>query len=378
MNCLKNIFTLIIALLLFSCKTTQLLNFEAATSVEATVTNTGLLDAYISGLKADSVNYVYSEASAVMKIGDNLLIAIDKPVPGKELSPVFSVPIAAIKNGAIANNQISYITNIAFQEVQKIEAFAKSQNDSVFFATTAFDRIKGKVADWDGYNSLLAWRAADFSDVEYVAGTARSNVLSSMDLRSSIQKTLITSQFPQGAPYFKIEALAVLPGNRLIFGVREIGESYQKFEYAFTLLETTYTDSKNGIKVSPTFKKIYEYQPVVNGQKMGISDLTYHAKSNSLIVMTSYEELGDEKTKALASSLWILPLSKLAKGEAPIPVMNKGKQLYFLNKAEGITLLDDRTLFIIFDEDRKDSQVKVNGKMVTKRPHQAIYSIVKF
>lgn len=373
---MKNLLFVII-LFLVGCKTSQLANLDKATSVEAKVVQMGLLDCYPSGLKADSVNFVYAEASAAMKMGENIVIAIDKLTP-KGTSPVFTVPITEVMNGA-AVKKVNYVNITPFQQVIKLEAFAKSPNDSVFFATTAFDRMRGSVADWDGYNALLAWRKSDFSDVQYVNSSERNGVTSSRDLRSSIQKALVTNQFPNGAPYFKIEALIVLPGNRLIFGVREIGESFQKFDYSFILLQTTYTTNINSIQINANFTKVYEYQPVVNGRKLGIADLAYHAASNSLIALTSYEEITtNEKVKELFSSLWILPISKMDKGAAPIPVMRDGKQLDIPHKGEGITLLNDRTLFIIFDEDRKDSQVNMNGKMVTKQPHQAIYSIVKF
>jgi hypothetical protein len=363
-------------LFLISCKTSQLTNLDNKTSVEAKVVQMGLLDAYPSGLKMDSVNFVYAEASAALKMGDTMLIAIDKLTP-KGTSPVFTVPVADFDQATITNNQVKYVTTAPFQQVVKIEAMTKSVNDSVFFATTAFDRIRGNAADWDGYNALLTWQKPDFSDLAYVAGTERDGVTSSRDIRASIQKVLTTSQFPNGAPYFKIEALVALPGNRLIFGVREIGESYQKFDYSFTLLETTFKLVKGAVQIDPNFKKVYQFQPVVNGRKMGIADLVYHAASNSLIALTSYEELGDEKTKQLTSSLWVLPVDKMQRGEAPIPLWNKGKQIEFLHKGEALALLDDRSLLVIFDEDRKDSQVMLSRKTVQKQPHQVIYVVVK-
>ena len=54
----------VIMLFLVGCKTTQLPNFENINSVEAKIVRTGLLNIYPSGLKADSVNYVYAETSA--------------------------------------------------------------------------------------------------------------------------------------------------------------------------------------------------------------------------------------------------------------------------------------------------------------------------
>ena len=366
----------VIMLFLVGCKTTQLPNFENINSVEAKIVRTGLLNIYPSGLKADSVNYVYAETSAAMKMGDQILIAIDKPTPAA-VSPVFTVPVADVLKKTKSVAPIHYITASPFPKVLKLEAFAKSPNDSIFFATTAFDRIRGSAANWDAYNALLTWQAADFSDVQYIAGTERDAVVSSRDLRASLQRALPTSLFPEGVPYFKIEAMTVLPGNRLIFGVRELGESYLKFDYTFILLETTFTKSRRGVQIDPNFKKIYEFQPVVNGRKMGISDLVYQPATNSLLALTSYEAGEDEKAKIFYSSLWVLPLSRLEKGEAPIPVSSQGKQLEMPYKAEGITLLDDRTLFIIFDEDRKDTEVRTDKKTLKKQPNQAIFSIVK-
>lgn len=366
----------VILLFLVGCKTTQLADIANKTSVEAKIVRTGLLSAYPSELKADSINYVYAEASAAVKIGDQILMAIDKPTPAK-VSPVFTVPAIAFDQENVARNQVTYVMTAPFPQVMKIEAMTKSPDESVFFATTGFDRVRGSSADWDGFNSLLAWHKKDFSDVQYVNSSERNGVKSSRDLRASFQKALITSQFPNGAPYFKIEALVVLPGNRLIFGVRELGESYQKFDYTFTLLETTYTDTKEGVQVNPTFKKIYEFKPIVNGNMTAISDLLYHAPSNSLIASTSREEGTDEKTKTFAAYLWILPMAKVEKGEAPIPVMSGGKQLEINYKGEGLTWLDNRTLFMICDEDRKDSQVMMGGKMITKQPNQAVFVIIK-
>lgn len=365
-----------VGLLLGSCSGTRVLDMSGSKTITADIVRTGLLNIYQYGLKADSVNFVYAETSAAMKMGDQILIAIDKPVPGS-FSPVFSVPVADVLKQPTYSNAINFISAAPFLNAQKLEAFAKSPNDSLFFATTAFDRIRGSSADWDGYNALLTWQKKDYSDVQYVAGTERNGVKSSRDLRTSIQKVLTTSQFPNGVPYFKIEALAVLPGNRLIFGVRELGESYQKFEYTFTLVEASYRLENGVVQLNPNFKKIYEFKPQVNGHQMGLSDLVYHAASKSLLALTSYEAGTDEKTKTLTSSLWVLPLSRIEKGETPLPVMSEGKQLEMLYKGEGLTLLDERTLFVIFDEDRKDSQVKIGQEMMTKQPHQAIYSILR-
>ncbi|MDX1941086.1 MAG: hypothetical protein SFU99_11075 [Saprospiraceae bacterium] len=372
---MKNLLFVII-LFLVGCKSSQLAHLGKATSVEGRIVQTSLLNCYPEGMKIDSVNYLYAETSAALRMGDEILIAIDKPTPNM-VSPVFTIPLGFTKKSTTINAVEHYVMNPPFPQVLKIEAFTKSPNDSIYFATTGFDRIRGSAADWDGYNSLLAWRKKDFSDVQYVAGTERNGVTSSRDLRISIQKALPTTQFPQGAPYFKIEALVALPGNRLIFGVREAGESYQKFDYTFTLLETTYTDASNGIQISPAFKKIYEYKPVVNGNMTAISDLVYHAPSNSLIASTSREEGTDEKTKTLASYLWILSMDRLERGEAPLLVKNGDQPLEIPYKGEGLCFLNESTIFIVCDEDRKDSNIQFNNKTISKKPNQAIFSIVR-
>lgn len=370
------IFTLSLLLLLFSCTPTKIIDFNQQATVSGKVTHTGIIDCFEEGLSYDGgTTMVYCETSAALLMGDKILLGIDKPVPGEKLSPVFTVPIGQLEEKVIAKEQLNYITAAPFREMQKIEAFAKG-NDSLIFATTAFDRIKS-TPDWDSYNSLVSWSKADFSDLQYILPIQEGSVTSSKLLRSSIQNALKNETFPNGPPYFKMEAMAVLPGNRLIFGVRETGQSYQDFTYGFTLLETTFEKTSLGISPAPNFKKVYDFKPEVNGRKLGISDLTYHPATNTLIVLTSYETAGDEKTKDLASYLWILPVQRMERGEAPMPVMDGDKPLEIPYKGEGLCLLNDRTIFIIHDEDRKESRVDLDGKVITKKPNQTVFSIVR-
>lgn len=370
------IITLFIILCLFGCTSTKIIDFSQRVAVSGQVTHTGVIDCFEEGLSYDGgTTMVYCETSAALLMGDKILLGIDKPVPGEKLSPVFTVPVALLEEKMIAMEQLNYITAAPFREMQKIEAFAKG-TDSLVFATTAFDRIRSK-PDWDSYNSLVSWSKADFSDLQYVLPMQEGDITSSKLLRSSIQNSLKNEEFPNGPDYFKIEAMVVLPGNRMIFGVRETGKSYQDFSYGFILLETTFEKTSFGIAPAPNFKKVYEYKPEVNGRKLGISDLTYHAATNTLIVLTSYETPGDERTKDMASYLWVLPVQRMERGDAPIQVMNGDQPLEIPHKGEGLCLLNDRTVFIIHDEDRKESRVDLDGKVIIKKPNQTVFSIVK-
>ena len=47
-----------------------------------------------------------------------------------------------------------------------------------------------------------------------------------------MKRALANDAHPQGPAYWKVEALAAIPGNVLLFGIREVGESYKVFEYS--------------------------------------------------------------------------------------------------------------------------------------------------
>lgn len=374
---MRYISLLILFIIFFSCSTPKgtAPTYVGRTSVSGKVTHTGVIDCFEEGLMYSTEAAVYCETSAVLKMGDKLLIGIDKPVPGATLSPVFSVPISTLEEKEIAKEQLQYITAEPFRDISKIEAFA-NVGDSLFFCSTAFDRIRD-TPEWDSYNSLLTWQSDDYSDLGYVLPEQNGDMTSSKLVRFSLQKALASTEFPEGPAYFKIEALVALPGDRLIFGVREIGESYQAFDYTFTLVETTFQRGSFGIMPDANFKKIYEFKPEVNGRKLGLSDMTYDATTNSVIALTSYEGSGDEATKDMASYLWVLPLSLMQNNTTPLPVMDGDKPLEIPYKGEGIVMLDSRTAFVLHDEDRKISSIKLGNEIIMKKPHQAIFSIVK-
>jgi hypothetical protein len=333
-----------------------------------------MLDCFEAGLQYDTNTPVYCEASAVVRMGDQLLIAIDKPVPGEMRSPVFSIPIKSLKNSLITNDNIRYINAAPFLEMQKIEAMTTA-GDTLFFATTAFDRIKSST-EWDSYNTLAHWQTSGVANVKYTTPGALHNA---RILRNAFRQALRSDTFPEGPPYFKIEALTVLPDSRLIFGVREIGKSYLDFHYTCTLVEARYVlTPENEVILQPNFKKVYEYQPFIHDNPLGISDLIYQPTQARFMVLTSLEGAGDERSKDLRSYLWVLPIAHLDTGAPPIPIQTKdGQPLELPHKGEGLLALDARTLLIVHDEDRKDSRVQIGKTQWTKQPHQTILSIVR-
>ncbi len=367
----------LLILLLQGCAAPKFINFSERAEVRGKVIHTGIIECFDEGLTYDNQTPVYCEASAALLIGDKILLATDKPVPGEKRSPVFTIPVDQLKSKSIGRDKVSYVSSEVFRQMQKIEAFAHD-GGKVFFASTAFDRVRS-TPEWDTYNSLVSWSEADFSDAFYLLPTQNGDMVSSRLLRQAFQRALRNDEFPEGPPYFKIEALAVLPGNRLIFGVREIGKSFQNFTYTCTLIETTFETSLSGVRLMPEFRKIYEFAPEVNGRRLGVSDLAYYPAGNSLLVLTSYEADGDEKTKAMASCLWALPLARMANGEKPMLVKNADNTpLEIPYKGEGLCVLNGRTVFIVHDEDRKESSLTIEGRTVVKKPHQTIYSIVEF
>ena len=94
-------------------------------------------------------------------------------------------------------------------------------------------------------------------------------------------------------PYFKVEGLAVLPGNRLVFGIRERGTSFKDFQYTMTLIEATYHVDNGRVVVDTPMRQIYRFDPSsVAGipEGTGLSSLYFDRKHHRLFVLTSFEK----------------------------------------------------------------------------------------
>ena len=344
-------------------------------AVRAELLTLGLLDCFAAGLSDEEGKPVFCEGSAVVKVGDRLVIANDKYIPGEGNSNVFSVPVAAIKRPeSLGGGRLPYGGGL-FNQASKIESMTVSSGGELFFAATAFDRIKPDSRAWDSYNMLFYWEAGSPNKPRLLFQTEDDGIFSSKNLRPAFEKILRTRNFPNGVGYFKVEGLTALPDNSLLFGIREIGKDYTQAEQTFLLVRANYLRSSAGLIVDPVLELVYAYDPRdLPGidKPLGVASLEYHAPSDQVFITTTYEQEG----QPFESYFWSLSLEQLRKRLPPVLVRDKyGKPFTLPHKAEGMTFVDKKTAFVICDEDKVLSPVKGAG---TRQAQQSVYALLRF
>ena len=332
---------------------------KETTQLTARIQSEGLINCIAPNTKDQDGQITYCEASAVVTLGDHLLLASDKPLLSRQsllrvqhnrLAPIAgSETIANAPNADTAN---------------KIEGMTLTPNGQHLIVTTAFDRIDHRSAALDSYNILLAAPASDPSALQIVAPSTRQGITSSLEIRRKIEAHL-------GLPYFKIEGLVALPDQRLIFGLREMGESHKKFNYKFLLIECHYLiNDLNQVVVDPSFKTLLDYntaEALPDAHGLGLSSIEYEPSQQRLYFATSHETDGE-----MGAYFWHMTLNDLDTGKPPKLLRQpNGTPLHTDNKSEGITRLDSSHLFIINDNDRK------TGGKHNRKANQAVYQILQ-
>ncbi len=367
-------FWLVLAVLQFSCSSIKELTSESIVTAE--ILQAGLINAYPEGTKNADGSIAYCESSAIANLGDRLLIASDKVAPNPDVSSIFSIPFP--KSFPAVINAVEYHDSPLLSSAIKIESMAKSPVTDIFFAATAFDRIKTDSPEWDAYNRLLYWEAGNSENARVLFRTEDQGILSSKSVREALHRVIRNRKYPNGVSYFKIEGLAVLKDNRILFGIREMGRSYEDFDYSFMIISTSFIQSTSGLVVDPALDKVFEFNPSEDtriGKKLGLSALEYHEPSNSIVAITTHETEGGD----FASYIWMMPLEKrLTMRTKPILVLDENDQpLMIPHKAEGFCFLNKVTMFVICDEDRLPAKVKTNSGIMTRAPHQGVYTVIK-
>lgn len=358
-----------------SCASIKKITSES--EVTGSIEQVGLFNGFPKGTTNADGTLAYCESSAVIHAGNRLIIASDKAAPNDEVSSVFSIPLSSTYPNTI--KEVDYITSTNLNTSSKIESFAKSPLTDIYFAATAFDRIKPDSPEWDTYNRLIYWTGTQTADARVLFRTEDQGVISSKSIREALHRVIRNRKYPGGVSYYKIEGLAVLKDNRILFGVRELGPSYQDFDYSFTIVTTTFIQSSSGIVINPDWGKVFEFDPSKDSRinkPLGLSSLEYHEATNSIIALTTYES----EAEAFESYIWMLPLDKrLSNRTKPVLVLDAaGKPLKIPHKAEGLAPLDKNTLFIVCDEDRALSKIQSrDGGELIREPHQGVYAIVK-
>jgi hypothetical protein len=350
------------------------------------ISEQGLLDAFEDGLTDANGNTVFCEASAIAYDGRNLIIGSDKPIPGDSLSERSSVFYVDYSGFPAAT--VEYCTAPPFVQAIKYEDFTVTPDNHYVIATTGFDRVHyAGTSEWDNYNTILMWPVGHPDEVTVVSPSTADGVTSSVGLREKISSVLKTEEFPDGVPYFKIEGLAAIPGNQLLFGIRELGASYQIFDYAVMIISASYEIVDGQLLLSDDYQLVYEYDPTQELSEygaftVGLSSIEYDRYHDRLYLLTSYEKgaEGEVRDEDIGAFLWFLPLKNLKTGVAPELVL-KGSDstpLMFAHKGEGVAVIDRRRVIIIHDDDRVLGREKIEDPetQFSRQPHQAAYTIV--
>jgi hypothetical protein len=344
-------------------------------SMKARIVEKGLIDCFDEGLNTARGKRVDAEISAVVYDGRKLIFASDKPIPGEKRSAVFSIDYA---DGALRPETFEYFTAPLIKTATKYEDFALTPDRRYVIATTGFDRIGAAAAELDHYNMLLVWPVGRSQAAKIVAPSTQAGVISSVSLRKEFARAL------NGAPYFKIEGLTTLPGgegpDELLFGIREVGKSHEDFEYAMKVISAPYRIQQDDLIFIGEFALVYDYDPsplVDIAQTVGLSSIEHDAHGNRLLLLTSFEEPTSDGKVLLGGYLWASSIEDFKANRAPTPfVADDGRPLRFSNKPEGVAVMDERHLFVVFDNDR-DLALKDEDRGAFRNPHQAPYAVLE-
>lgn len=335
----------------------------------AVTTEDGLLTCFPADVAIEG-KPVWCEASAVLFNDNALLLANDKDMPPGQ-SSVFSTSLEKL---ADTTQLPTYLTAPAYGFGRKYEDFAQTPDRQFVFLTTAFDRVKLDRPDWDAYNTILYWRRGDEAHPHVLSpdGLAKTSV----GFRPKLARALASTDLPGAAPYFKIEGLAATD-RQLLFGIREVGQAFDKFTYANKIVAVSYTvgkmNNEDRIQLFDDWRVVADFKPVtVIGslpKTLGLSSLEYDPFHRCLWMLTSLEQDG-----RMDAYLWSISPADLRIGKPFKLARNKGgRPLRFGHKAEDLTPIDGDRLLIIHDDDR--AQPTVGGQ--TRQPNQAAYTILR-
>lgn len=316
----------------------------------ARILQQGTIHCFTAGLRDEKGKLVNAEVSAVLFDGERLILASDKPIPGEARSAVFAVPMTP---QGPDDSRLEYFTTPLIKQAVKYEDLALTADGRHVLATTGFDRIDAESHALNDYNHLLIWPLGEPERVQVVDPDPRDGVEGSLELRSKLDHAI-------GFPYYKIEGLAAIPGERgdglLVFGVREQGRAHDDFAYVSRVVGAHYEISEGGNLVFiDQLRELYAFEPGDDPAvryDCGLSSLEYDPYHARLYLLNSYEiEANGEEH--IGGYLWEVGLEDFRAGRRPTLVTTPvGLPLEFEHKAEGLAVLDHDRLFVAYDNDR--------------------------
>ncbi len=370
------LYTLLMLLLLSSCSVFQNTTLKGR---QGKISQEGTISCFPIGTLDDKGKLLHCETSAAVYYGDKILIASDKVTSP---SSIFEVPYTT--DEGLNATAVNFVENAVLNSVMKIEDFTIAPDGKLVVGTTAFDRQKAEKPEWDAFNSIVYWETGKDTKVKLAHPTktkdGKSVVMSSVTLRQYLEAAFKADNLPI-PNYYKIEGLAIIPGNKILFGIREMGNSYEDFTYQIKIISADYIYAKSELEMS-NFRIVYDFdasKTVGIKHSVALSSIEYDQFNNRLYLLTSYE-MPAQTPESIGAYLWILPIDDFYQQNPPQLVMkSKNKPLLFAHKSEAVTVIDKNTVFIINDDDRVTGDKKVTDKEndFSREPQQAAYYIVR-
>jgi hypothetical protein len=215
-------------------------------------------------------------------------------------------------------------------EASKFEGLTRLPSGS-FLAVTAFDRPDPR------FHRLFRFSYAPTAPAEAVAVGVSDDALGGAIRAAS------------GLPWFKIEALAVdRTGTRVLFGVRNVGESYRAPRDVAFVVRCPLAHDRVG---APEAVIRLSTAEALGGQAEGLSDLQLDAGGDSFLLLTSHEGT-ENRPDAHSGHLFRVPAGVLLGASTPVPVALGAPLRGWRAKPEGLAVEPSGALVVVFDDDR--------------------------
>lgn len=323
---------------------------------------------------------VNCEVSAVVRTGESLILANDKPVPDREGTAVFTL---AFKDGQLSGLP-SYLPGKALKEADKFEALTTTLDGRYVIASTAFNKAGTEQNPRaDVLNTLVYWPVNAPQSAKVLSLSSRGGVNSSMTLRKQIGEAV-------GSPYFQIEGISMAPSEpgmtsradeQLILGIRKHGNSSADSAFSFLLISAHVKLNDGELRLVDSFKRIKRLELSAAGRVLGLSGIEYDRyNQDRLYAVTSFEQTSVDdkgnKVDEIGGFLWVLPFTEGKPGEPRLVHRADGKALMFSNKPEGVEVLDARHILVVHDDDRVEVQTSEAG--IKRGNSEFAYSQISF
>ncbi|MBN2893742.1 MAG: hypothetical protein JXL97_17870 [Bacteroidales bacterium] len=332
----------------------------------------GYFECFDENLTQENGRPYTCEPSTVVFYDNQIFVANDKDFPDGN-SSLFSFGFV----DEITCNSRTYYKNSLFYYIDKYESSSITPDKKFLLFSSSYSYASTDSANGEKYNTTIFVNSQNI-EKGGILHISNDSAMNSIDIKEQIVSALKSDKFPKGPGYLKIEGLTVIPGNKILFGVREIGDKYSDFDYAITILSANYVVENEQIKLTGNIERVYDFIPTDTlgiSLPIGLSSIEYSPFDEQIYLVTSFEH--GEDTKSIGAYLWYLSIEELNSGAKPHIVMaDKETPLRFIHKIEGLTILDKNKVLVIADDDRVTGEGEPESSF-RRKLNQAYWAVVK-